>query len=218
MSSEAGGTYLLFDLQLIHVGRQLAQDLVRPLVVLQLRGDQVREVPQRFGGIQHVLHHAHRLLRLRHELVLGLFDLLPGLLAQILIRVLLLLARRPGRSAQVEPGAAFGLGLGRVEVEPRVLDAGAGALGEHQIRVERRAPAGQEAGLDRGVLRETRLAHLLLRDGVLLERLGEGFFGDHPGGGRGGVDLGEGVRGGERGAGEGVRKGLGLRLRLGGSS
>lgn len=45
-------THLLLDLQLVHDGRQLSQDLVRALVVLELRGDQVREVAEGLGGVE----------------------------------------------------------------------------------------------------------------------------------------------------------------------
>jgi hypothetical protein len=45
-------THLLFDLQLVHDGRQLRQDLVRLLVVFELGGDEVGEVAERLGGVE----------------------------------------------------------------------------------------------------------------------------------------------------------------------
>jgi hypothetical protein len=45
-------THLLLDLQLVDGGRKLRQDLVRALVVLELRGDEVREVAERLGGVE----------------------------------------------------------------------------------------------------------------------------------------------------------------------
>lgn len=45
-------THLLLDLQLVHNGRQLGKDLVCALVVFELRGDEVREVAERLGGVE----------------------------------------------------------------------------------------------------------------------------------------------------------------------
>jgi hypothetical protein len=45
-------THLLFDLQLVHDGRQLRQDLVRLLMVFELGGDEVSEVAERLGGVE----------------------------------------------------------------------------------------------------------------------------------------------------------------------
>jgi hypothetical protein len=45
-------THLLFDLQLVHNGRQLGQNLVRFFVVFELRGDEVGEVTEGFGGVK----------------------------------------------------------------------------------------------------------------------------------------------------------------------
>ena len=45
-------THLLLNLQLIYDGRQLRQNLVSLLVELELRGDEVREVAERLGGVE----------------------------------------------------------------------------------------------------------------------------------------------------------------------
>lgn len=45
-------THLLFDLQLVHDGRELRKNLVGLLVVLELGGDEVGEVAQRLGGVE----------------------------------------------------------------------------------------------------------------------------------------------------------------------
>lgn len=47
-------THLLLDLELIHDGRQLRQNLVCLLVVFELRGDEVREVAERLGGVENL--------------------------------------------------------------------------------------------------------------------------------------------------------------------
>lgn len=49
-------THLLLDLELINDGRQLRQDLVSLLVVLELRGDKVRKVTERLRGIKDLYH------------------------------------------------------------------------------------------------------------------------------------------------------------------
>jgi hypothetical protein len=46
------GTYLLLDLQSIHSGGELAEDLVGLLVELQLGSDQIGQVAQGLGGIK----------------------------------------------------------------------------------------------------------------------------------------------------------------------
>ena len=158
----------------------------------------------------HVLHDADRLLRLGHELVLLGLDLGAHLLAQVGVRVAA--GGRVPLPAEREPLPARPR-LGRVEPQPRALDALARALGELELRVERRRPARQEARLHRRVLPEPRLAHLLLRDGVLLQRrrqrlLGAGLLGFL-------ADGLEGLRAGERGARHGVVERLGLRLSRG---
>ena len=45
-------THLLLHLELIHHGGQLGQDLVGLLVVLELGGDEVREVAEGLGGVE----------------------------------------------------------------------------------------------------------------------------------------------------------------------
>ena len=47
-------TYLLLHLQAVHHRSQLAQDLVRFLVELELSGDQVRQVSKGFGGVEYL--------------------------------------------------------------------------------------------------------------------------------------------------------------------
>jgi hypothetical protein len=89
-------THLLLNLQLIDNGRQLGENLVCLLMVLELCGDEIRKIAERFGGVKdlesqsanigldlesvtHVLHDADSLLRLPHKLILGLLDLCPCL-------------------------------------------------------------------------------------------------------------------------------------------
>ena len=50
-------THLLFDLQLVHNGRQLRQNLVCLLMVFELGGDEVGEVAEGLRGIEHLLSH-----------------------------------------------------------------------------------------------------------------------------------------------------------------
>ena len=45
-------THLLFDLQLVHDGSQLGQNLVGFLVVFELGGDEVGEVAEGLGGVE----------------------------------------------------------------------------------------------------------------------------------------------------------------------
>jgi hypothetical protein len=45
-------THLLFDLQLVHDGRQLRQNLVGLLVVFELGGNEIGEVAEGLGGIE----------------------------------------------------------------------------------------------------------------------------------------------------------------------
>lgn len=49
-------THLLFDLQLVDDGSQFREDLVCLLVVLELGSDEVREVAERFGGVEDLNH------------------------------------------------------------------------------------------------------------------------------------------------------------------
>ena len=57
-------THLLFDLQLVHDGRQLGQNLVRLLVVLELGGDEVGEVAQGLGGVEDLVGLVYRAYRI----------------------------------------------------------------------------------------------------------------------------------------------------------
>lgn len=45
-------THLLFDLQLVHDGSQLGQNLVGFLVVFELGSDEVGEVAEGLGGVE----------------------------------------------------------------------------------------------------------------------------------------------------------------------
>ena len=81
-----------------------------------------------------------------------------------------------GLLARQGEGAALDVGLGGIQVEPRVLDGLAGAGRKHDVCVERGAPAGQELALDLCVLGEACLSDLLAGDGVLLEGGGEGVL------------------------------------------
>ena len=143
--------------------------------------------------VAHILHHPLGLLRLRDKLVLLLH-----------IRPLSLALRA---NAPIAPHIASALPLTRVQAQPRILDRLPRIRRELQIRVQRRAPAGEEAALDLRVLVQAGLAHLLLRDGVFLERGGEGVLL-----GGAGVGLVEELRGVEGGARDGVVEGLGLRF------
>lgn len=137
-------------------------------MVLELRGDQVREVAEGLGGVEDVLHYAHGLLRLPDKLVLSLLHHCPRILTHDLIVQPIL---PPSLlSGQRESGPALRLSLRRVQAQPRILDGLARALCKHQVRVQRGAPAGQEAALDLRVLDQARLADLLARNGVLLQR------------------------------------------------
>ncbi len=57
-------TCLLFDLQPVNDGCQLAQNLVGLLVVLHLGGDQLGEVAQGLGGVEDLLLKAGSVSRL----------------------------------------------------------------------------------------------------------------------------------------------------------
>lgn len=48
-------TSFLLDLQAVHDGCQLAEDLVSSLVVFELSGDQVGDVAQRLGCVQDLM-------------------------------------------------------------------------------------------------------------------------------------------------------------------
>lgn len=50
----AMATHLLLNLQLINGGSQLAQNLICLLVVLELGGNQVRQVAEGLGGVEYL--------------------------------------------------------------------------------------------------------------------------------------------------------------------
>lgn len=52
-------THLLFDLQLVHDGRQLRQNLVCLLVVFELGGNEVGEVAEGLGCVKYLSAHQH---------------------------------------------------------------------------------------------------------------------------------------------------------------
>lgn len=138
----------------------------------------------------HILHHPHRLLRLRHELILLLLHLPPHLLTNHLqIRI------------HAPPPPL--LPLTRIQTQPRILNPLPCPRRKHQIRIQRRAPPSQEPGLDLRVLRQARLSDFLFREGIFLERGGEGVLG-------GGGGLRQELGAGEGGARDGVVEGLGL--------
>lgn len=144
--------------------------------------------------MRYIFHHANSLLCLAYELVLGLFNLLPGLLVQMLNVAL----RSPLAS------------LERIEHQPRILDVFARLGRKHQVGVQGRVPPSQKAALDLSVLAQPGLADLLRRKGVFLQADGELIFTVL-------VGLGEVVRASQSGAGNGMAKGfrLGLRGRRG---
>lgn len=206
----------MLNLQAIDHRSQLAENLICPLVEFKLCGDQIRQVPQGLGGVQdlktrhgsankvcallelpaqlYIFHHADGLLSLADKLVLGLLDLGTCLLAQVV---------------QVTTGLRLLARLDRVQHQTGVLDVAPGLGREHQVRVERGVPSGQEARLDLSVLRQTGLADLLRRKGVLLERRRQRVLA--------GRVLRQRLRSRQRGAGDGVVEGLGLGLIDGGS-
>lgn len=185
-------THLLLNLKLVHDGRELGEDLVCLLVVLELGGNEFGKVAERLGGVEdlsgergleirlhlktrhflmeraseaYILHDANGLFSLANKLVLGLLDPGAGLFAQLLLQAVLATG---GLAGEFE-GAALCVGLCGIEVESRVLDGLAGAGGKHDVGVEGGAPASQEPALDGGVLGEPGLSDLLAGKGVLLE-------------------------------------------------
>lgn len=149
----------------------------------------------------HILHDANSLLSLSDKLVLGLFNLLLGLGAEL---GLLLPSRRIGL-AELE-GGALGVGLDRVQGESGLFNILPGAGREHDVGVEGGVPAREEAALDLRVLRKTGLADALHGEGVLFEGGGQRVLA------RAGVVLVQGLARGKTGAGHGMAKGLGLGL------
>ena len=107
----------------------------------------------------YILHHPNRLLRLPHKLILLGLNLRPSLPTDLLrIRI------------EPSPHATLRLGLRRVQAQPRILHRPPRPRREHDVGVQRRRPAAEEAALDLRVLRQPRLAHLLRRQRVLLQR------------------------------------------------
>lgn len=155
----------------------------------------------------HILHHANGLLGLRDKLIFRLLDLFLRLRAELRLLVVRrgVTARRRGRGQL--PCGTLGASLGSVQAQARVLNVLAGACGKQQVSVERRVPAGQEAALNLVVLSQASLAHALLSQGVLLKRRGQGVLAGIC------VCLVQRLAAGQRCASNGVREGLGLRLR-----
>jgi len=144
----------------------------------------------------HILHDTDCLFSLRDKLVLLGLDLGPSILSQMVIAKLITRGANEPRSGL--------LALGGVEAQARILDAAPGARGELDAGVEGGGPAGQELGLDGRVLGQPRLAHLLLRDRVLLQPRRQRVF-------RAGLfDAAERRRRRQRRARDGVVEGLGL--------
>ncbi len=153
----------------------------------------------------YILHDANGLLSLSDELVLGLLNLLLGLVAQL--RLLVGLGAR--RSASKLPGVALDTRLDGIEGQAGLLNVLASAGRKHQVGVEGGVPAGQETALDLRILGQAGLAHALHGQGILLEGSSEGILAGT------GVLLVEALAAGKTGAGDGVRERLGLRLRAG---
>lgn len=143
----------------------------------------------------YVLHHTNSLLGLANELILGLFNLLTGILAQVV---------------QVTTGSSLLASLDRVQGKTGVLNILACLSSEHEVGVESSVPASQKTGLNLRVLSQTGLADLLLGQSVLLQRVSQRVLT---------LDaLRKSLGSGERSAGDGVVEGLGLGLSGGGSS
>jgi hypothetical protein len=132
-------------------------------MVLSLRPHQLRKVPQRLRGIEHIAHNTGSLINFLDKSVLSLFDSRTRSLG---IALLVLPASARARLRSVEGQAGVG-------------DGAAGFVGALEALVQRCAPASEEAGLDLLVLVEARFADFLLRDGEFLEPLRErvGFGG-----------------------------------------
>ena len=144
----------------------------------------------------HILHNADGLFSLRNKLVLLGLDLGPSILSQMVIAQII-------TSGGNEPRSAL-LAFCGIEAQPRILDAAPRARRKLDAGVKRGGPAGQELGLDGGVLGQARLADLLLRDRVLLQARRQRVF-------RAGLfDAAERRRRRQRRARDGVVEGLGL--------
>ena len=161
---------------------------------------------RRDGGCSYVLHDTNGLLSLSDKLVLGLLNLLLGLVAQLR----LLVGLGAGRSASKLPSVALDTRLDGIEGEAGLFNALASAGCKHQVGVEGGVPACQETALDLRILGQAGLAHALHGQGILLEGSSEGVLAGT------GVLLVEALAAGKTGAGDGVRERLGLRLRAGG--
>jgi hypothetical protein len=155
----------------------------------------------------YVLHNTNSLLRLADKLILSLLNLRSRLLAQVILHAVF-----PASLTRKRKRTTLGISLCRIEAQPRILNRLASASRKLDVRVQRCAPARQEAALDLGVLRQSRLADLLAGDGVLLETSCQRILAGR------GLLRGEHVRGVDGGAGNGMAERLGLRLRRGGSS
>ena len=155
----------------------------------------------------HILHHADSLLRLRHKLVLGPLNLLLRLGAQLVVVVVVRRRRGPADAGDAQlPRRAPDARLDGVERQARLLDRLARARRKHEVGVERRVPARQEAALDLRVLRQPRLAHPLHRQRVLFERRRQRVLA------RARVLLVQRLAARQTGPRDGVRERLGLRL------
>lgn len=186
-------------------------------MVFNLSINELLKVAKRLGGIEdlklvvnvrrqhsggacmytHVLHDANSLLGLSNKLVLSLLNLLLGLGAELLLLAL--------AGANLE-GVALGVRLDGVQRQAGLFDVLSGAGGEHDVGVERRVPAGQEAALNLRVLGQTSLADALHGEGVLLESGGQGVLASAS------MVLVQGLAASQAGAGNGMAKGLGLGL------
>ena len=143
----------------------------------------------------YILHNPHRLLRLPHELILLVLDLGALLGADLLLVRIHALA-----------GRILRFPFRRIQAESCILHRAPGPRRELDVRIQRRAPPGQELVLDAGILCQTRLAHFLLGQSVFLQCRSKRLFG------RTRVRGVQGLRPRERGAGDGVVEGFGLRL------
>jgi hypothetical protein len=122
-------------------------------MVLSLRPNQLRKVPQRLRGIEHIAHNTSSLVDFLDKSVLSLLDSRARSLG---IALLVLPASARARLRSIESKAGIGDGAARF-------------VGALEALVQCRAPAGEEARLDLLVLVEARFADFLLRDSEFLE-------------------------------------------------
>lgn len=154
----------------------------------------------------YILHDTDGLLSLANKLILSLLNLGSRLFTDVVVHGRLWSLTRQSESR------TLCIGLGRIQAQPRVLHCLASTCGKLDVGVEGGTPAGQEAALDLGVLRQSRLTNLLAGNGVLLESGSKGVL-------TRACLLGcEHVRRVEGGAGNGMVERLGLGLCRGGSS